>query len=83
MFADQHIFKFKIMRIRMNFLKFMLNRMNFGKLHLEPHEFHADPQTFKFKNMLIGKDIGCREKPTARMAGMTGSPCFSDSFSPV
>jgi hypothetical protein len=67
MFAHQHIFKFKCLRIRMNFPSFMLNRMNFGKFLTEPHEILADLQTFKFKNLLICKDIGCREKYSARM----------------
>jgi hypothetical protein len=51
----------------MNFPSFMLNRMNFGKFLAEPHEILADLQTFKFKNLLICKDIGCREKYSARM----------------
>ena len=50
----------------MNFPSFMLNRMNFGKFHAEPHEILADPQTFKFKNLLICKDIGCRESAILR-----------------
>jgi hypothetical protein len=55
MFADQHIFKFKSLRIRMNFPIFMLNRMHFGKFHADLHKILADPQTFKFKNMLSAK----------------------------
>ena len=66
----------------MNFPIFMLNRMNFGKFHADPHEILADPQTFKFKNMLISKDIGYRKKACAH-GWMTGLPFFSESSSPV
>jgi hypothetical protein len=71
MFADPH-----------EFPEFHAKPHEFREFLAEPHEILADPQTFKFKNLLIGKDIGCREN-ILRACWMTGLHFFSESSSPV